>query len=74
MVIQFMNLKELLENLVLVVNLKKIMKRYKRVRCNMDIMRQSACLVLNPITVYNYGVLFNCTAVAQASYSMIALT
>ena len=22
---------------------------------NLDIMRQSACLVLNPITVYNYG-------------------
>ena len=27
----------------------------------MDIMRQSACLVVNPITVYNYGFLFNCT-------------
>ena len=26
----------------------------------MDIMRQSACLVVNPITVYSYGFLFNC--------------
>ena len=31
---------------------KKIIKRYKRVGYNMDIVRQSACLVLNPITVY----------------------
>ena len=31
---------------------KKIVKRYIRVGYNLDIMRQSACLVLNPITVY----------------------
>ena len=37
-------------------------------------MRQSACLVLNPITVYSYGFLFNCTTVGQASDSMTALT
>ena len=36
--------------------------------------RQSACLVLNPITVYSYGFLFNCTTVGQASDSMTALT
>ena len=29
---------------------KKIVKRYVRVGYNLDIMRQSACLVLNPIT------------------------
>ena len=33
----------------------------------MDIMRQSACLVVNPITVDSYGFLFNCTTVGQAS-------
>ena len=31
-------------------------------------------LVLNPITVYSYGFLFNCTTVGQASDSMTALT
>ena len=41
---------------------------------NLDIMRQSAYLVLNPITVYSYGFLFNCTTVGQASDSMTALT
>ena len=53
---------------------KKIVKRYIRVGCNLDIMRQSACLVLNPITVYSYGFLFHCTTVGQASDSMTALT
>ena len=53
---------------------KKIVKRYIRVGYNLDIMRQSACLVLNPITVYSYGFLFNCTTVGQASDCMMALT
>ena len=54
--------------------LKKIIKPYKRVGYNMDIMRQSACLVVNSITVYSYGFLFNCMTVGQASYSMTTLT
>ena len=53
---------------------KTIIKRYKRVGYNMDIMRQSACLVVNPIAVYNYSFLFNCRTVGQASDSMTALT
>ena len=53
---------------------KKIVKRYIRVGYNLDIMRQYACLVLNPITVYSYGFFFNCTTVGQASDSMTALT
>ena len=53
---------------------KKIVKRYIRVGYNLDIIRQSACLVLNPITVYSYDFLFNCTTVGQASDSMTALT
>ena len=53
---------------------KKIVKRFIRVGYNLDIMRQSECLVLNPITVYSYGFLFNCTTVGQASDSMTPLT
>ena len=45
---------------------KKIVKRYIRVGYNLDVMRQSACLVLNQITVYRYGFLFNCTTVGQS--------
>ena len=52
---------------------KMINKHYKRVGYSMDIMRQSACLVVNPIMVYSYGFLFNCTTVGQASDSMASL-
>ena len=38
---------------------KKLIKRYIKVGYNLDVMRQSACLVLNPITVYSYGFPFN---------------
>ena len=41
---------------------------------NMNIMRQSTCLMVNPITVYGYRFLFNCTAMCQASDLMTALT
>ena len=53
---------------------KKIVKRYIKVGYNLDVMRQSVCLVLNPIMVYSYGFLFNCTTVGQASDSMTVLT
>ena len=53
MVIYFINSKELLENLSLVINSKKKTKRYKKkVGYNMYIMQQSAWLVVNPTTVY----------------------
>ena len=53
---------------------KKSIKRYIKVGYNLDVMRQSGCLVLSPITVYSCGFLFNCTTVGQASDSMTALT
>ena len=37
---------------------------------NMDIMRQSVCLVVNQIIIYSYGFLFDCTTVGQASDSI----
>ena len=41
---------------------------------NLNVMRQSACLVFNPITVDNYAAFFNCTPVGRASDSMMAPT
>ena len=32
--------------------------RYKRIGYNLNVMRQSACLVINPITVDGYAALF----------------
>ena len=53
---------------------RKIIVRYKRIGYNINIMRQSACLVFNPITVNNFAFLFNCTPVGRASDSMMAPT
>ena len=42
---------------------RKIILRYKRIGYNMNAMRQTACLVVNPVTVNNFADLFNCTPV-----------
>ena len=52
--------------------LKRLVNRFKRAGYSLDIMRQTACLVFNPIIVEGYAALFNCTAVVQASASMTA--
>ena len=53
---------------------KKIIVRYKQIGYNINIMRHSACLVFNPITVNNFASLFNCTPVGRASDSVMAPT
>ena len=53
---------------------RKIIVRYKRIGYNINIMRQSACLVFNPVTVYNFASLFNCPPVGRASGSIVAPT
>ena len=53
---------------------RKIIKRHKRIRYDLNVMRQSECLVINPITVVNFAVLFDCTPVDRASGSMMAPT
>ena len=54
--------------------IRKIIVRYKRIGYNINIMRQSACLVFNLITVNNFASLFNCPPVGRASNSMMAPT
>ena len=48
---------------------KKIVNRNIRVGYDLDIMPQSACLVLNQITLYSYDFFFNSATVGQASDS-----
>ena len=50
----------------------KLINRYKRIGYNLDIMRQTACLVVNPIVVDGYASLFNCTTAVRASDSKTA--
>ena len=47
------------------------MIRYKRIRCNINVMRQSTCKVVNPLKVNNFASLFNCTLVGRASDSVM---
>ena len=41
---------------------RKVIRRYKRIGYNLNVMRQSACLVINPITFDDFAALFNCTS------------
>ena len=51
---------------------KRIVNHFKRAEYTFDIMRQTDCLVFNPILVEGYAALFSCTAVVQGSDSMTA--
>ena len=51
---------------------RKLINRYKRIGYNLDIMWQTACLVVNPVIVDGYALLFNCTTAVRASNSMTA--
>ena len=53
---------------------RKIITRYRRIRYDLNVMRQSACLVFNPIMVDNYAAFFNCTPVCRASDSKMTTT
>ena len=46
---------------------KKIIVRYKKIGYNIDVLRQTVCLVVNPIKVNSFAYLFNCTTVGRAS-------
>ena len=51
----------------------EIVKRYIRVEYGLDIMRQSACLVLDPVADCSCGFLLDCVMVGRASGSVVAL-
>ena len=53
---------------------RKIIISHKRIGYDLNVMRQSACLVINPIKVCSFTALFNCTPVDRASDSMMAPT
>ena len=52
----------------------KIVSRCKEIGCGIDVLQQTACLVVNPITVGNFAFLFNCTPVGRTSDSMMVPT
>ena len=46
---------------------KKRTVRYKKIGYNIDVLRQTACLVVIPIKVNSFAYLFNCTTVGRTS-------
>ena len=51
---------------------RRLINRYKRIGYSLDIMQQTACLLVNPIIVEDSTSLFNRTAAVRASDSMTA--
>ena len=52
----------------------KIISHYKKIGFNINVLQQTTCLVVNPITVGNFAFLFNCTPVGRTSDSMMVPT
>ena len=53
---------------------RKSIMRYDRIGYNLNVLRQFASLVINPIKFDGYAALLNCTPVDRASDSMVAPT
>ena len=51
-----------------------IISHFKKIGYNINVLQQTACLVVNPITVGNFAFLFNCTPVGRTSDSMMVPT
>ena len=60
--------------MLLFLGQKKIIIRYRRICYNLNVMRQSACLVYKPIMVDNNTAFLTWTSVGRASEFMMALT
>ena len=48
---------------------KKIIVHYKKIGYNVDVLRHTACLVVNPIKVNSFSYLFNCTTEGRTHLS-----
>ena len=53
---------------------RNILIRHKRIGYNLNVMRQSACLMINPITVNKFAALLNCSPMDRASDSTMVPT
>ena len=52
----------------------EIISHFKKIGYNINVLQQTACLVVNPITVGNFALLFYCTLVGQTLDSMMVPT
>ena len=52
----------------------KIISHYKKIGYNINVLQQTACLVVNPITFGNFAFLLNCMRVGWTSDSLMVPT
>ena len=64
------NGEKVLEGLILPISSENLSYVTNRIRYNINVMRQSACLAINPIIVVSFASLCNCTPVDHADSVM----
>ena len=74
MVTKYTNSKRLWVGLIFQISFEKIIICHKRIGYDLNVIGQSAFLVINPITVDNFAAHFNYTPVDRASDSTKAPT
>ena len=52
----------------------KIISHYKEIDYNINVLQQTACLVVNPITFGKFAFLFYCTPLGRTSESVTVMT
>ena len=52
----------------------KRVSHYKKIGYNINVLQQTACLVINPIVVGYFAFFFNCMSVDRTSDSIMVLT
>ena len=67
-------LKKIVSSNNLSAQIINLISHYKKIGYNINVLQQTACLVVNPITVGNCAFLFYWTLVGRTSDSMTVLT
>ena len=73
MVTWYINLR-FLALIIFSAQFNKIISHYKDIGYNINALQQTACLVVNPITVGNFAFHLNCTPVGLTSDSRMVPT
>ena len=63
--------EKLLVGLIFLISYEKLSCVTKRIGYDINVMRQSVCLVINPLTVDSCASLFNCRPIGRVSDSMM---
>ena len=63
-------LKKIVGSYTISAQFIEIISHYKKIGYNINVLQQTACLVVNLITVDNFAFLFNCMPMGRTSDTM----